>query len=129
MTLHSSLFFLTSSTVYFLNNISQIEPAHWSPAGDVLCAGSSTGTCDRSGMCSEMMKRLKIKPGYDTYKIGEKGGDPETSNLYLDLTRKWSTLFVNGEREEDENKGEAGEAAAREEEDEVNVIQMEVEAQ
>ena len=72
-------------------------------------------------MCSEMMKRLKIKPGYDTYKIGENGGE-ETSNLYLDLTRKWSTLFVNGEREE-------GEAAVREEEDEVNVIQMEVEAQ
>ena len=84
-------------------------------------------------MCSEMMKRLKIKPGYDTYKIGEKGGE-ETSNLYLDLTRKWSTLFVNGEREEGEagetgEAGEEGEAAVREEEDEVNVIQMEVEAQ
>ena len=87
-------------------------------------------------MCSEMMKRLKIKPGYDTYKIGENGGE-ETSNLYLDLTRKWSTLFVNGEREEGEagetgetgEAGEEGEAAVREEEDEVNVIQMEVEAQ
>ena len=56
-------------------------------------------------MCSEMMKRLKIKPGYDTYKIGENGGE-ETSNLYLDLTRKWSTLFVNGEWEEGEDGGE-----------------------